>query len=186
MIKYNKKIINIFKKFNEKTDISLEILIELFVNINENHLNIFFKNNYNNIPLDLCNFKNILFIDYFIKKDNISIKIYEKIKSKKVECIIKNIEDLYKYSLISFYISNEKKIIHNVFTIYDFRNMLEDVKTITFLEYILDINNLYIKNIYPNYVKSPLQLFYEKYICKNKNKYVFKTKFLGSLTKILK
>lgn len=165
----------IHKNVNERFSISLEKLMELFININENHLNTFFKNNYKNIPLDLCKFKHILFVDYYIKNDNKLIKIYENKNDKKYECIIKNVEDLYKYSLISFYINNEKITIHNIYTIYEFRKMLEDIKTIISLEYIL-INNLNIKNYYPNYVKSPLQLFYEKFIYKNKDKYVFKFK----------
>lgn len=172
----------ISKKLDERVNISLEKLMELFININENHLNMFFKNNYKNIPLDLCKFKHILFVDYYIKDDNNLIKIYENKNNKKYECIIKNVEDLYKYSLISFYINNERETIHNIYTIYEFGKMLDDIKTIKPLEHIL-INNLNIKNNYPNYVKSPLQLFYEIYIYKNKDKYVLKSKKLSTLIK---
>lgn len=142
----------ISKNLISKNNIPLELLIELYININENHLNMFFKNNYKSIPLDICNFKHILFVDYYIKN-------YENKNEEKYETIIRNIEDLYKYSLISFYINNERKTIHNIYTIYDFSKMLEDMNAIIYLECILDINNLNIKKYYPKYVKSPLQIY---------------------------
>lgn len=169
----NSKKENMFKSrvyLDKNVDIQLNTLFEMIINIDKKHLNAFFNNNYNNILLDSCNFRKVLFINYIIQKEKTIIKIYKHIGTEKIECIIKKIDDLNYYSFISFYIKKEGQIMHNVFSIFDFKNMLYDMKMLIFLKLLLEKNNININDFYPNYKKAPLEIFYEQYLYKNNTK----------------
>lgn len=170
----NKQIIkNINNFINSKNkDLSKEVKyilkysIESLFIINNNHINTFIKNNNN-----IINYENtikVLYINYFIKDDNVEIKIYKYIDNKIKIVTINKIEDILKYSFVSIEIINNKKKRINIFNIKDFGNMIKNIETIIFLKIIMDIKNADILKIDPDYKIPPLELFYINYFLKIK------------------
>lgn len=133
----------------------LKYSIESLFIINNDHINAFIKNN------NIIKYENtikVLYINYFIKDDNVEIKIVT----------INKIEDISKYDFVSIEIINNKKKRINIFNIKDFENMIKNIEAIIFFKIIMDIKNADILKIDPDYKIPPLELFYINYFLKNK------------------
>lgn len=165
----NKYISTKNKDNNKEMFYILETSVKSFLRINKRHLNMFLNNNIN-----LSYFKkteilgNILNINYIIKENDIKINIYENIRNQNIIPDIKKVEDLYKYLFISISINNNNQKIHNIFNIEDFKIMIKDIKSMVSLKILLNIKNINIIDIFPEYNPPPLELFYNLYFLENK------------------
>lgn len=100
------------------------------------------------------------------------ILIIKKIKKK-----IKTIDEFNDYSFVLLNIYDNKNTMYNIFSTYDFRIIIEDVRAIISLKLLLKIKNIEIKNIFQDFKPSVLEIIYEILFLNNKKQKIINDNF---------
>lgn len=147
--------------------------IKKILKLNYNLINKFTQDNNDPYYIKMeDNYGSILYIYYFIegvKNHYVNIKIYKTIDGQKVITIIKKIEELDNYGFVSMNVYNNKEKIHKIYCVDDFKDMINDVRTILFLKIIINIKDVDIFEINSKYKIPLLEMFYIHYFLKNKD-----------------
>lgn len=120
--------------------------------------------------------KNVLFIEYIIKNNCYKICFYESFRNQRIDIKITDITEIYEYSLISIYINNNDNEKRNIFSSQDFKNMINDIKSMISIKIFLVSKKIDISELYNNYSCSIIEMLYINHFIKNnKEKIIYDT-----------
>lgn len=122
----------------------------------------------------ICNteMKNVLFIEYIIKNNYYKICFYETFRNQRNNIKINDVKEIYEYSLISIYINNNDNKIRNIFSLQDFKNMINNVRSMISIKIFLCSKKIKIHELYFNYSDSIIEMLYINHFVKNNKDHV--------------
>lgn len=166
------------KYLNKEIYFIIKKCIKSLIKIYNRHIYMISNNNVNkNYISKIDNYGKVLYIDYYKKNDNIKINVYENINYKKIKKKIKTIDEFNDYSFVLLNIYDNKNKMYNIFSTYDFRIIIEDVRAIISLKLLLKIKNIEIKNIFQDFKPSVLEIIYEILFLNNKKQKIINDNF---------